>query len=308
MITTATRTDLEARAAWSLLTEPGDQIAGRFTQAIGHEDALAALDHNNATTLLLELGAADTAADARSAVDRWRPRRRAGDVDHLLGRAEKLGIQLVDPSDVPGVRDLHENAPHVLWVRGDVDALHRELPFKIAVIGARAATGYGDHVAQEIVTDLTHRGITIVSGAAYGIDGTAHNAALAAGGSTIAWLAGGIDRPYPAGHTDLIGRIATSPACAVVSEVPIGATPTKWRFLNRNRLIAATTTATVVIEAGWRSGSISTADHAVTLHRSLGAVPGPVTSPSSAGCHRLIRDHGAQLITGADDAYELLGR
>ena len=140
---------------------------------------------------------------------------------------------------------------------------------------------------------------------AYGIDGAAHRAAITAGGTTIALLAGGADRPYPAGHSQLIERIAASGA--VVSEVPCGSAPTKWRFLQRNRLIAALADATVVVEAGWRSGSLNTAGHAAALARPLGAVPGPVTSAASAGCHRLLREFDARCITGAEDVVELLG-
>ncbi len=179
------------------------------------------------------------------------------------------------------------------------------MPRSIALVGARAATGYGEHVAVELAADLVGRGATIVSGAAYGIDGAAHRAAMSAGGMTVALLAGGADRPYPAGHTELIGRIAASGA--VVSEVPCGSTPTKWRFLQRNRLIAALSEATVVVEAGSRSGSLNTAGHAAALARPLGAVPGPVTSAASAGCHRLLREFDARCVTNADEVMELIG-
>jgi DNA processing protein len=148
--------------------------------------------------------------------------------------------------------------------------------------------------------------VTIVSGGAYGIDGMAHRGCLATGGTTVAALAGGVDRAYPAGHADLLGRIAQGPG-VVIAEVPCGTPPTKWRFLQRNRLIAALSDATVVVEAGWRSGSLNTAGHASALGRPLGAVPGPVTSAASAGCHRLLREYDARCVTSADDACELLG-
>jgi DNA processing protein len=144
-----------------------------------------------------------------------------------------------------------------------------------------------------------------VSGAAYGIDGMAHRAALASGGVTVAVLAGGLDRFYPSGHEALLTRIVESGL--VLSEVPPGTPPTKWRFLQRNRLIAALTCATVVLEAGWRSGSLNTAGHAAALGRPLGAVPGPVTSAASAGCHRLIREYDAVLVTNAAEMAELAG-
>jgi len=120
----------------------------------------------------------------------------------------------------------------------------------------------------------------------------------------VAFLAGRVDRPYPSGHVDLLDRIATEGA--VISELPCGAAPTKWRFLQRNRLIAATSRATIVLEAGWRSGSLNTAGHAATLGRPLGAVPGPVTSPASAGCHRLIREYDAVCVTTAAEMAELV--
>jgi DNA processing protein len=185
-----------------------------------------------------------------------------------------------------------------------VSALGRLVP-SVAIVGARAASRYGDHVAVELAAELAAGGVPIVSGGAYGIDGAAHRAALTAGGLTVALLAGGADRAYPAGHTQLIDDVARHGL--VVSEVACGTAPTKWRFLQRNRLIAALATATVVIEAGWRSGSLNTASHAATLSRPLGAVPGPITSATSAGTHRLIREAGAQCITSADDVRELLG-
>ena len=187
-------------------------------------------------------------------------------------------------------------------MRGRPDALDWSVP-TIALVGARAATGYGEHVAMEASAGLVDRGFAIVSGGAYGIDGMAHRAALASDGTTIAFLAGGVDRFYPLGHESLLTRIAQTGA--VVSELPCGAAPTKWRFLQRNRLIAAASQATVVLEAGIRSGSLNTAGHAAALGRPLGAVPGPVTSPASAGCHRLLREFDAMCVVDADQMAEL---
>ena len=195
--------------------------------------------------------------------------------------------------------DLGRHAPLGLWVRGRVDVLAGNSP-SIALVGARAATGYGEHVADaRRRPDSSIAGSSIVSGGAYGIDGMAHRAALASGGTTVAFLAGGVDRFYPIGHESLLTRIASSTG-AVISEVPCGTAPTKWRFLQRNRLIAAASDATVVLEAGLRSGSINTAGHAAALGRPLGAVPGPVTSPASAGCHRLLREYDAVCVVDAD--------
>jgi DNA processing protein len=173
----------------------------------------------------------------------------------------------------------------------------------IAIVGARAATGYGEHVTIELAAGLVDRGYAIVSGAAYGVDGAAHRAALASRGTTLAFLAGGLDRFYPAGNEALITRITERGAA--ISEVPCGVAPTKWRFLQRNRLIAASSLATVVVEAGARSGSLNTAGHAAALGRPLGAVPGPVTSSASAGCHRLLREYDAVCVTTAAEVAEL---
>ncbi len=308
MNTTAltTATDLEARAAWSIIAEPGDGVAGTLTQTLGHATALEVLTAGHGTTVSALHAAGVPADEAEHAAARWLPRHNPRAVDEALTLAARRGIALIDPATVTGLSDLLEHAPHIIWAAGDLTLLGRDLTDRIALIGARAATAYGEHTTAEIAADLAGRGIVITSGAAYGIDGAAHRAALAAGGATIAWLAGGIDRPYPSGHSELIARIADRGVIA--SEVAPGSAPTKWRFLARNRMIAATTAATVVVEAGWRSGSLNTAGHATALGRTLGAVPGPITSAASAGCHRLIREFDAQLITSADEAYELLGR
>lgn len=293
--------DRYAAVVWSHLVEPGDSAAGRLVGAHGSvhalEIVLAGDEHADPLTPT-ELD------DARR---RWLPRLQADPIALSLRAAEKAGIGLVTPFDDDWPRQLHDlgpHGPHCLWVRGDVRALTRLRP-SVAIVGARAATSYGDHVAIELAADLAASGVPVVSGGAYGIDGAAHRAALHAGGLTVALLAGGVDRAYPAGHASLVDRIALSGA--VVSEVPCGSAPTKWRFLQRNRLIAALTDATVVVEAGWRSGSLNTAGHACALGRGLGAVPGPITSAASAGTHRLLRDYGASCITGADDVRELLG-
>ena len=197
--------------------------------------------------------------------------------------------------------------PIVLPTQTPVRIMHlTQYRGEIALVGARAATGYGEHITFEAASGLVDRGFTIVSGAAYGVDGAAHRAALGSGGGTVAYLAGGVDRPYPAGHDGLIRRIIEEGG-AVLSESPCGSTPSKWRFLQRNRLIAAASAATVVLEAGSRSGSINTAGHAASLGRALGAVPGPVTSPASAGCHRLIREYAATCVTNAEQMAELAG-
>jgi DNA processing protein len=241
------------------------------------------------------------------ALTRWRGRLSQAAAIRAFESAAHLGASLITPESAhwpTGLAALDEGEPLALWVRGDVERLS-SLGRSIALVGARAATGYGEHVAMESAAGLGARGFAIVSGGAYGIDGAAHRAALAAGRLTIAFLAGGVDRLYPAGHSDLLRRVADTGA--LIGELPCGSTPTRWRFLMRNRLIAAVSNATVVVEAGHRSGSLNTAGHASQMGRPLGAVPGPVTSPASAGCHRLIREYAATCVTTVDEMAELAG-
>jgi DNA processing protein len=297
---------LFAAATWSCIVEPGDGVAGRLVSALGCEAALGEVIGGGRDGLAGD-AAAVTPEGWRDALARWRPRLDTDAVRAALQGARRAGVVLITPEDPEWpivLDDLGEHAPLVLWVRGQVSALARPHS-SVALVGARASTSYGEHMSMELSADLAGRGVTIISGAAYGIDGAAHRAALSAGGTTVALLAGGADRPYPAGHSELIERIAASGA--VVSEVPCGATPTKWRFLQRNRLIAAVSAATVVVEAGARSGSLNTAGHAAALARPLGAVPGPVTSAASVGCHRLLREYDARCVTNADEVLELLG-
>jgi DNA processing protein len=150
---------------------------------------------------------------------------------------------------------------------------------------------------------LSARDVVVVSGGAYGIDGMAHRATLASGGATIAVLAGGIDRLYPAGHEVLLTRVAEQGL--LLSEVPCGTPPTKWRFLQRNRLIAALAEATVVVEAGRRSGSLNTARHALDMGRPVGIVPGPITSAASAGCHAILRTELVTCVTSTSEIMQL---
>lgn len=291
-----------ARILWGQLAEPGDAVAGRLLAERGAADSLHALADGRMLT-----SATLTRQQLAEGERRWRPRLDPERLTHAISLAATTGVRHVDPTDAcwpEGLAGLGDHAPLGLWVRGDANALARLAP-SVAIVGARAATSYGEHVAMEIAAGLAGSGIPVVSGAAYGIDGAAHRAVLAVGGTTVALLAGGVDRPYPAGHTDLLQRIARTGA--VVSEVPCGAAPTKWRFLARNRLIAAIADATVVVEAGWRSGSLNTAGHAASLGRAVGAVPGPVTSGASAGCHRMLREYDATCITSAADVRELLG-
>jgi DNA processing protein len=307
--------DRFARATWTGLAEPGDRTAGLVVDTLGATVALDGVVADwrlaNWTAALERAGfddlpVAELAGEIVTATARWKPRLNSGQAMTALRQAARYSVKLLIPG-APGWPDglagLGMHAPIALWVRG-TDAGLAALAQSIALVGARAATGYGEHVAMEAAAGLVDRGFAIVSGAAYGIDGMAHRAALASKGMTVAFLAGGVDRFYPSGHDTLLTRIVADGA--VVSELPCGQPPTKWRFLQRNRLIAAASQATVVLEAGWRSGSLNTAHHAAQLGRPIGAVPGPVTSAASAGCHRLIQELTATLVTNAAEMAGLL--
>ena len=318
LVRSLTRDDLDreelverfALAAWTGIAEPGDRDAGELIAAHSAAGALGALVGEwpaaRISAMLAESGTSElTDAALAAALDRWRPRVSSAAALLSLQQAARHGVRLLVPADEhwpAGLDDLGPHAPLALWTKGSSHALH-PLNRSIALVGARAATGYGEGVTLEAASGLVDRGFAIVSGAAYGIDGMAHRAALASRGVTVAFLAGGLDRFYPAGHEALLTRMAEEGM--VMSEVPCGTAPTKWRFLQRNRLIAAASQATVVLEAGWRSGSLNTAGHAASLGRALGAVPGPVTSATSAGCHRLLREYDAVCVTTPEEMAQL---
>jgi DNA processing protein len=195
--------------------------------------------------------------------------------------------------------------PLALWVRGP-GRLAELSDRAVAVVGARAATGYGAFVAEDFGYGLGAAGFTVVSGAALGIDGASHRGALAAEAPTIAVLAGGIDQTYPREHSGLLARIQRTGL--LVSEYPPGTVPARHRFLVRNRLIAALGAGTVVVEASGRSGAQRTARDAAALGRPVLAVPGPITSAMSVGCHQLLRDQHAVLVTRVEEVIEAVGR
>lgn len=281
--------DRFARAAWSRIAEPGDTVAARLIAMHGPVVALQ------------RIGRADEPRSARFA-----PRLEVLHLDRDLEVAARCGARVVCPGDTewpPGLDDL-DCPPYCLWVRGPVD-LGASCRRSAAVVGARSATAYGELMATDLAAGLAERHFTIVSGAAFGIDAAAHRGALAVEAVTVAVLAGGVERPYPSSHASLIQRIAETGA--VVSEVATGCAPTKSRFLQRNRMIASMTQGTVVVEAGLRSGSLNTARTAANCGRVVVAVPGPVTSMMSAGCHQAIRDGMAILVTDAAEAAEMIG-
>lgn len=280
-----------AHPAWSAIAEPGDRAAGEVICQMGAPEAFEWLSY-------WAEHPSGLAPATRRCVDRWAPRLERVNPERSLENFSKIGGHLIIPSDDQwphGLNDLGESAPTGLWVRGTAQ-LHG-----IAVVGSRAATRYGETVAVDLGAGISSRGIPVVSGGAYGIDASAHRGPLTEG-VTIAVLAGGADSLYPAGNAELLAQI--SKEGALVAEMPPGSAPSRHRFLARNRLIAAMTSATIVVEASARSGAISTANHARDLLRPLGAVPGPVTSMASRGCHTLIRD-GATCVTTVEEALEL---
>lgn len=311
--------DRAARITWSLIAEPSDAVALLACTMLGPAAALDLARHGNSRDLHRALGgqvpaqasepsSGSSGSRADRALSRWRARLKTVVLEKVLDDAQRRRIRILTPQDdewPEALDDLQETRPHCLWLQGPgrLDQLAGERC--LALVGSRASTPYGEDTAGSLAAAFAAGGGTVVSGGAYGIDAAAHRGALAAdGGATIAILAGGLDRLYPRGNTDLLERIRDQHL--LLSEAPPGTAPTRWRFLARNRLIAALSRATVVVEASWRSGALSTARLADQLSRPVGAVPGPITSAASAGCHRLIRERGAVLVTESADLLDLL--
>lgn len=277
-----------ARLVWAHIAEPRDAKARALIDSLGYEAALGEVE-----------------TDPR----RWEnfaARLAALDIDEQRRRLDLVGVRVVVPGDDEWPESLDELAevPHTLFVVGD-GHLATAAERSVALVGARAATHYGQRMAAQLALGVGAHGVSVVSGGAFGIDAAAHRGALAGDAETICVVAGGVDRVYPSAHEELFARIRERGV--IVSEMPLGFAPMRQRFLHRNRIIAALAPGTVVVEAGLRSGSLSTARRAEELNRVVGAVPGPVTSAASAGCHELVRDGVAVLVTGADDVMELVG-
>ena len=288
-----TEADRAARLELCRIAEPGDRGLG---SAVAAEGAASVLD------------AVRRSESGLAGERHYRVRLGDGDADDVMQRLERSGGPFCVPGDgewPTQLGDLGAAEPLGLFVRGA--DLRLAAVRSVAVVGSRAASEYGLHVATELAAELAGRGWVVVSGAAYGVDAAAHRGALVSGGSTVAVLACGVDVAYPRGHAALLERVADGGG-VVVSELPPGCTPTRPRFLTRNRLIAALSRGTVVVEAAHRSGALNTASTAVQLGRFLMAVPGPVTSPMSAGAHRILQQEPtARLVTGADDVVEQVG-
>jgi DNA processing protein len=303
-----------ARAWLSRAVEPGTIDFWRYVEDVGPVEAVRRVRSGRAPERVRSLVGARAEQDATLAD---------------LTRAERCGARLVIPEDdewptlplhaltvamsaEPDDRKDQSDRtkapvpPMGLWVRG-AQRLDELVDRSVAIVGSRASTAYGEHVAAELGHQLGERGWTVASGGAFGIDAAAHRGALAAGAPTVAVLACGVDRPYPAAHGALFHRITETGL--LVSEWPPGCAPLRHRFLVRNRLIAALTRGTVVVEAAARSGAQATAQRARRLGRQVLVVPGPVTSAMSVGCHELLRDREAQatLVASADHVIEAVG-
>jgi DNA processing protein len=288
-----------ARAALTRILEPGDGHGGRWLREFGAQELLARLTSEDCPAEALP-GVSERRAQG------LRARAVGVDPERDLEAIRAAGGRFVVPGDTEWpsqLDDLRDARPVGLWIRGRPDLRMWALR-SVAVVGARACTPYGAHMAAALGSGLAERGWVVVSGAAFGVDGSAHRGALAAGGATVAVLACGVDVVYPRGHGQLIGRIVEQGL--VIGELPPGDHPTPSRFVMRNRVIAALTRGTVVVEAEYRSGSLVTARGAQRLGRCTMGVPGPATSGLSAGVHELLRGEGV-LVTDAAEVVELVG-
>ncbi|TXH16005.1 MAG: DNA-protecting protein DprA [Mycobacterium sp.] len=299
-------TDDVERRAWAYLSRVAEPPCPRLTQLVAERGPVEMAD-------MIRRGQEDKELTGSVAA-----RRQVDCAARDLEILDRRGGRLITPDDDEwpylsfvafankAVRERPSGyPPMVLWALGPArldDIAERAA----AIVGTRACTSYGEHVAGEITAGLVERGAAVVSGGAYGIDGAAHRAALASDGVTMAVLAGGIDVPYPSGHSALLHRVANSGL--LLSEYAPGERPTRYRFLTRNRLAAALSGATVVVEAGLRSGAANTAAWADAMGRRVCAVPGPVTSAASAGCHVLLRNGRTALVDRAEQVVELIGR
>ncbi len=300
--------ELAAAGCIAMITEPGDRMAGALARCLGKlalvEHLIDGLETKSVVEALNQRGQLDscrqsfgdlegTLSDSRQ---RWLPRFSKSRLAHLFAQSAALKLQLVTPEDSSwpvGLDDLHDSAPALLFIEGELSTL-ADLSQAVSIVGSRVATSYGLQVTSSLVRELAQVSRPTVSGGAVGIDAQVHRASIERELPTLAVMAGGMDRKYPSANFKLFKKI--SDQGALLSELPPGVAPTRWRFLQRNRLIAALTPTTVVIEAGIRSGSIRTANNALELSRELYAVPGSVLSGTSLGTNALIADNKAQIL------------
>ncbi len=281
--------DRQARLIISISGEPGDERAGQTVAEFGAPDAVQRWLSGHGAEAMCK------------SVERVMNSRL---IEQAVKSLNAVRGRFITPSDEEwpdSLDDLDVAAPIGLWCVGG-GSLSEITQRSLAVVGARSATTYGQRIAHEISVQASQENVGIVSGAAYGIDAAAHRGALAGQGKTVAVLACGVDVAYPVSHRGLLSNITDSGV--VVSEAPPGAKPHKHRFLIRNRLIAALSQSTVVVEAALRSGSLSTSNWAHVLNRQIWGIPGPITSATSAGVHAAIRDNMMKIATSVDDIFQ----
>ncbi|WP_350258951.1 DNA-processing protein DprA [Scrofimicrobium sp. R131] len=289
-----------AGAVWTHLAEPGDPAVRILQRVLGSEAALQWVFADEAGPVPEET------IPWATCHERWHPRARALNLGQSLTELHRLGGRIIVPSspDWPAqLGALEDREPQALWVLGAGNlGAH-----SVALVGARASSDYGNRVGATLARDLVSAGYPVISGGAYGIDAAAHWASVAAarpdGFAGVAVLCGGVGNRYPRSNEEMFQQLMK--VGMLISEVPPHWRPARWRFLERNRIIAALSQVTVVVEAGVRSGALATANRALEQGRPVGAVPGPITSPTSSGCHQLLRD-GAELIGSLDDVLNLL--
>ena len=310
--------DLIALAAWSMLCEPGDGAAGMLIDQLGPSVSLElVIGRSKPEVLLRKLGDAGFAFDGESekqilsrlvdGLERWTPRLSLHNLVNAIELHARIGGEIIfeSESDWPsGLVDLGVHRPRMLWYRGKRKSIESASK-SISIVGSRACSSYGENTTREMVSAAASVGVAVISGGAYGIDAVAHRAAIALGTPTLAIMAGGLDSLYPRGNSQLLNRIIAEGA--LLAEVAPKVTPSKWRFLQRNRLIAAASQCTLVVEAGFKSGARNTAAHAASLQRHVFAVPGQISSPASQGCNLLIANKVAELIQSPADLLQMAG-
>ena len=287
--------DRSARLALGWATDAGDPAVSALVERLGAPDTWAAVLDG-----ALGRGVADRARGFD--LDTQRAAWAGSGARFVVPGDEEWSDRLDDLAGLDAVQR-RGGAPLGLWLRGP-GRLPRLVERSVAVVGSRAATAYGNGVAADLAADLADAGWTVVSGGAFGIDAAAHRGALAVGGASVGVVANGVDVAYPPGNARIFEGLAARHL--VVSELPPGSHPTRVRFLARNRLIAALTSGTVVVEAALRSGARNTAGWASALGRPLMAVPGPVHSAASVGPHLMVRNGQAVLVTRAAEVLELV--
>ncbi|MDO5644975.1 MAG: DNA-processing protein DprA [Dermabacter sp.] len=288
-----------ARIALSMMAEPNDAATGHILAHVGGIETLRLIESDDPVPGL-----------ARADVLMWRERltaRVTPDLPRQVAEAQdgEFGTLIPADKDWPtALDDLGDRAPYLLWTRGATSFLTTALSDRVTITGSRASTSYGEHVTRELAAGMADEERIVIAGGAYGIEAAAHRSVLTAAGQTIAVLPSGLDRPYPAAHADLLRQIGE--VGLLVSELPPGTTPTMHRFTAKNRLMAALSGASIIPEAGVRSGSRTVVLTARNLGRGIGAVPGPVTSAASSGPNELIRQGFAILIAQTSDLISLL--